>query len=107
VIGLVTVVTGQTNEIIPLAVFGALTLYILSAAALLRLRVREPALARPYRTPLYPLTPIIAIGLSAICMGAMVWAYPWIAAVYAGLIGGSWMLFALFVPPERRVSFES
>jgi ethanolamine permease len=106
-IGLVTLLTGQTDEIIPLAVFGALTLYILSSAALLRLRAREPDIPRPYRTPLYPVTPVVAIVLSAICVAAMVWTYPWIAAGYVALIGGAWVLFALFVPPGRRVSFES
>ncbi len=51
VVGLITLATGQTGSIILIAVFGALTLYIVSSASVLRLRMREPALERPYKTP--------------------------------------------------------
>src|SRR6185503_12635452 len=61
VIGLITLATGQTSQIILIAVFGALTLYALASLSVIKLRIREPELARPYRTPLYPLTPIIAL----------------------------------------------
>ncbi|HTR51819.1 MAG TPA: ethanolamine permease [Kofleriaceae bacterium] len=105
-VGLVALVTGQTQQIILIAVFGALTLYILSSAAVLVLRVREPDLPRPYRAPLYPVTPIAAIALSAVCVIAMVWAFPWIGALYAGLMIVVWLLFVLFVPPDRRVTFD-
>jgi ethanolamine permease len=106
-IGLVTVVTGKTTDIIPIAVFGALTLYILSSAAVLQLRRSEPALARPYRAPLYPITPWLAIALSAVCVVAMAWTYPWLAAVYAVVVGGAWLAFVLFVPADRRVDFHA
>ena len=43
-IGCVALVTGKTSDIILIAVFGALTLYILSSAAVIRLRRTEPAL---------------------------------------------------------------
>ena len=106
-IGLVALVTGKTEQIILIAVFGALTLYILSTLSLVALRHKEPDLARPYRTPLYPATPLVAILLSAICTGAMVWTHPWIAFTYVMLLGGAWLLFRLFVPAGTRVSFEA
>jgi ethanolamine permease len=86
-------------------VFGALTLYVLSSAAVLRLRVKEPDLARPYRTPLYPATPLVALVLSLVCLVAMVWSYPVLAGVYAAILGGSWVLFLVFVPASARTSF--
>jgi len=105
-IGLVALVTGRTTDIILIAVFGALTLYILSSAAVIRLRTTEPDLVRPYRTPLYPFTPAIALALAVVCIGAMVWSYPWIALVYAVIIAVSWGLFVAFVPADRRVDFK-
>ncbi|HEX4422739.1 MAG TPA: amino acid permease, partial [Kofleriaceae bacterium] len=105
VIGLIVLATGQTNDIILVTVFGALTLYILSSAAVLQLRRREPELARPYRTPLYPVTPIVALVLSVGCVIAMAWSQPKLALLYAAMLAGSWILFAVFVPKNRRTRF--
>jgi ethanolamine permease len=86
-------------------VFGALTLYILSSASVLRLRKTAPELARPYRTPWYPVTPVIALVLSVVCMVAMADAHPKLAVVYVALIAGSLGLFLAFVPKARRTRF--
>jgi ethanolamine permease len=101
-IGLITLATGKTSDIILIAVFGALTLYLLASVAVIRLRTTEPDLPRPYRAPLYPVTPVVAALLSIVCIVAMVWKYPTIALVYAGILVGAWLLFLLFVPKERR-----
>lgn len=105
IVGLIVLVTGKTGDIILISVFGALTLYILASAAVIRLRRTEPALVRPYRAPLYPVTPIVALVLSLVCVVAMVWTHPYLALLYVGLLGGSWALFALLVPAERRTTF--
>jgi ethanolamine permease len=60
-IGIIALLTGKTSEIITISVFGALTLYIISMIALLRLRKKEPGLNRPFKVPLYPLFPITAL----------------------------------------------
>ncbi len=105
VVGLIALATGETGSIILIAVFGALILYVLSSAAVLRLRAIAPDLERPYRTPLYPLTPLVALVLSLVCLVAMIWSYPVLATVFAGILGGSWLLFLVFVPAERRTTF--
>ncbi len=101
-IGLVAIATSQTEGLILISVFGALTLYVLSSAAVIALRMREPELARPYRAPLYPVTPILAIALSLVCLVAMVWTHPWVAVLYVVGLGALWALFVLLVPRERR-----
>jgi len=106
-VGLIALVTGKTDQIIYLAVFGALTMYVISGAALIRLRRIEPGLERPYRTPLYPVTPLVAIGLSLICLVAMTRGHPYLALLYAGILMTSWLGFVRFVPPERRRPFQS
>jgi ethanolamine permease len=104
VIGLITLATGQTSQIILIAVFGALTLYLLASAAVIKLRIDEPELARPYHAPLYPVTPLLALVLSIVCLVAMVVKYPTLAMIYAALLVGAWLLFLVFVPKERRSS---
>jgi ethanolamine permease len=103
-VGLITLATGKTSDIILIAVFGALTLYALASAAVIRLRIKEPDLPRPYHAPLYPLTPIVALVLSLVCIGAMIWKYPKLALVYAAILVGSYALFLAFVPKERRTA---
>jgi ethanolamine permease len=102
VVGLLVLATGKTSEIILIAVMGALVLYILSSAAVLKLRRSEPNLERPYRTPLYPITPVIALVLSVVCLGSMVVANPILAAVFAAILAGTWLLFVMLVPKDRR-----
>src|SRR5687767_11727825 len=106
VIGLVALFTGRTAEIILIAVFGALTLYVLSSAAVLRLRKIAPDLPRPYKTPLYPYTPIIALVLSLVCIVAMGWKHPYVAAAYAGILAVTWVAFKVLVPKSSRTTFS-
>jgi ethanolamine permease len=103
-VGLVALATGQTEQIIVLSVYGALTLYIVAAASLIVLRRREPELARPYRAPLYPLAPIVAIGLALACMGAMAKSHPYLALIYAGILAASCAALAIFAPAKGRQS---
>jgi len=107
VVGLVALATGQTDQIIVISVLGALTLYVLAAASLIALRRAEPDLARPYRTPLYPAAPLVAITLALVCIGAMVKGHPYLALLYAGILAISWLGIVIFVPAERRRSFRS
>ena len=86
-IGFIALLTGKTEDIINLSVLGALTLYIVSSAAVLLLRRTEPALERPYRTPGYPVTPIAALVIAVVCLAAMVWTNPITSLVYAGCLG--------------------
>jgi len=84
-----------TANIVTMSVLGALTMYILSMAALFRLRHREPDLARPFRAPLYPFFPALAIGLAAISLIAIVYYNALVSTLFAGL-------FALALPLYRR-----
>ncbi|MEM9527529.1 MAG: ethanolamine permease [Bacteroidota bacterium] len=70
-IGVIALFTGRTGEIITIACFGALTLYIVSMVSIIKLRQKEPALNRPFRVPLYPATPIIALVIASVAFVAM------------------------------------
>ncbi|HEV7620996.1 MAG TPA: ethanolamine permease [Flavisolibacter sp.] len=100
-IGIVTLLTGKTSEIIIISVFGALTLYIISMIALLRLRKKEPELVRPFKVPFYPLSPIIALIIALISFMAMTIYNFNLAIIYFGLLGGSFVLFRIFNYPDN------
>ena len=88
--------TGQTGELITMAAFGALVLYMFSMASLFRLRKTEPDLPRPYVTPLYPYLPAVALFLSTVCFGAMLFANPGIGFTFIAIMIGSVLAFRFF-----------
>ncbi len=71
VVGMIALFSGKTAEIITISVFGALNLYIISMVCMLRLRMKEPHLERPFRVPFYPYFPLTALVIATISMIAM------------------------------------
>ncbi|MFK7936413.1 MAG: ethanolamine permease [Saprospiraceae bacterium] len=92
-IGIVALFTGKTGEIITIACFGALTLYIVSMVSILKLRKQEPALERPFKVPLYPLTPIVALVIASVALVAITIYNPLLALIYFGILVGSFGWF--------------
>lgn len=74
-----------TANIVTMAVFGAIVMYIISMAALFKLRRTEPKLERPFTAPLYPFAPALALGLSVLSLVAMVYYNFLLAVIFAGL----------------------
>lgn len=92
-IGILALLSGKTGEIITVSVLGAITLYIISMISMLKLRKDEPDLDRPFRVPLYPTTPIIALILGIFCLIAITWFNPMLASIYFGVLA---ICFGLF-----------
>ena len=95
IIGIIALITGKTGEIITIACFGALSLYIISMVALIKHRKTEPELERPFRVPLYPLFPLIALVIASIALLAITIYNLKIAAVYFGIILFAYIWFYL------------
>jgi ethanolamine permease len=96
VIGIIALLTGKTSEIITISVFGALTLYIVSMIALLRLRKKEPQLERPFKVPMYPFFPMIALIIATVSFIAMTIYNLKLALIYFLLLGLSYIAFKFF-----------
>jgi ethanolamine permease len=92
-IGIVALLTGKTAEIITIACFGALSLYLISMVSLIRLRTTEPELERPFRVPGYPVTPWVALVIAAVALLAITVYNPWLALIYFGLMGAAYGWF--------------
>ena len=71
-IGILALLTGKTAEIITIAVFGALFLYFFSMISLIKLRMSEPELPRPFKVPFYPLFPYTALIITLVAWVAMI-----------------------------------
>jgi ethanolamine permease len=95
VIGIVALFTGETTDIIIIAVFGALTLYIISMIALLRLRKKEPDLERPFRVPFYPVAPIVALVIAVLAFIAMTIYNFKLALIYCAIMAGCFALYRI------------
>jgi ethanolamine permease len=92
-LGLLALFSGKTGEIITIAVFGALTLYIISMLSLIRLRKSEPDLPRPFRVPLYPVFPILALVIASFSFVAMAIYNVKLVVIYFLIIGISYGIF--------------
>lgn len=96
-VGIIALLTGKTGEIITLAVFGALTLYIIAMVTVIVLRKKEPALVRPFKVPLYPYFPAVALLISVISLIAMITLNMKLAMIYFGIILLSYIWFYYMV----------
>jgi ethanolamine permease len=73
----IQIVDATTSDSIPsgdllmqVALFAALVSYVMMMVSHILLRRRHPALARPYKTPGYPVTPVVALLLSLLALSS-------------------------------------
>lgn len=112
VVGVLSILFLDTARLITMAAMGAATLYAISMLALIRLRQREPDLPRPYRTPLYPWLPLLALVLSLLALGTMLWInatdgehwYDAVTVWYLGALALSLAGYFAFVAPRLKPS---
>lgn len=76
--------------------------FLLTGLSLLVLRVREPRAHRPFRVPLYPLTPLLFVGICGyIFYSSLAYAGPG-AVAGLGVLGTGGVLLAVEVARNRR-----
>lgn len=85
-VGIIAIFTGKTGEIITIACFGALTLYIMAMITFFQLRKNEPDLKRPFKVPFYPAFPLIALIIASISLVAMSYHNPMLACIFLFII---------------------
>ncbi|MBB3257290.1 ethanolamine permease [Paraburkholderia bannensis] len=82
-----------TANIVTMSVFGAIVMYIVSMAALFKLRRAQPRLARPFRAPLYPFFPAFALLAALVCLGTMVYFNALVAVIFVGFLALGYAYF--------------
>jgi ethanolamine permease len=84
-----------TANVVTMSVFGAIVMYIISMAALFKLRRSEPGMARPFMAPMYPWFPAFALLAAVVCLVTMIYYNPLIAALFFGLMAAGYVVFHL------------
>ena len=82
-----------TANVITLACFGSITMYIVSIFSLFKLRKSEPEMERPFKAVLYPVFPIFALIGSGVCMVAMAFYNFQVFIVYLVLMALGYLYF--------------
>ena len=102
VLGIIALLTGKTGDIITIAVFGAIALYIFAMIALLILRKKEPLLERPFKVPFYPYFPIIAIVIAVVSMIAMIMLNIKLSLIFFAILALAYIWFHFIVKRKRN-----
>lgn len=95
-LGIIALFTNKTAEIITISVMGALTLYIFAMLSILKLRLSEPNLHRPFKTPWYPLTPILALVIASVSLAFIGFNNVKLLIIYLSIHIICFLLFKLF-----------
>ncbi|MCA1955583.1 ethanolamine permease [Zymomonas sp.] len=75
-----------TAILVTMSVLGSLTMYVLSMVSLFRLRQTMPDLPRPYKAPLYPFLPALALIGAFFLLAAVIYYNAGISFIYALLM---------------------
>jgi ethanolamine permease len=94
-VGLVCLLIGNTAELITASALGACGMYVISMVSFFALKKKEPDRVRPYKAPLYPIVPIVALVLGIAATIAVGYSNIMVACVvFFGLAAGA-LLFWL------------
>lgn len=94
VFGITALCIGKTDQLVILSVMGAVVMYIMSMISLFVLRRRAPNMPRPFKVPLYPWFPAIALLLSVVALVAIVY---YNARLSLFFFGGLAFMLVLFI----------
>ena len=97
VIGIIALFTRKTGDIITIACFGALLLYIFAMISVMVLRKKSPDLLRPFRVPMYPLFPITALVIAVVSMIAMITLNIKLSLIFFAILALAYIWFYFIV----------
>ena len=102
-IGIIALLTGKTSEIITIACFGALTLYIISMFALFSLRKNHSHIKGSFKVPIYPLTPFVALVIAVISLISLFIFNLELGLIYILLLGLTYLYFYFYLRGKAHV----
>jgi ethanolamine permease len=98
-LGIIALYFGKTDQLVILSVLGAVVMYILSMISLFMLRKNEPGLERPFKAPLYPWFPAIALVLSFVSLMAIIYYNVWLSILF---FSGMAIALVIFIAMGRH-----
>ena len=100
-IGIIALLTGKTGEIITIACFGALVLYIISMVSLFALRKKEANLERPFKVPMFPIFPAVALIIASVALLAITIYNLNLALIFFLIMGLSFGAYWFLIRSEK------
>ena len=92
-VGIISLISGKTSELIILSSLGAVTMYALSMISLFCLRKSAPEMNRPFRVPFFPYFPAIALTLSILSLVSILYYHPYLGLLFLTLMGVGTIIF--------------
>jgi ethanolamine permease len=102
-VSFIALYTGTTTQIIILSVMGAVVMYMMSMISLFILRMKEPALERPFAAPFYPVFPAIALCISLICLVAIMYYNFTISLIFFAGLALAATIFVLLGKHKEKI----
>jgi len=96
-IGIIALFTGKTSDIITIACFGSIVLYIFAMISVLLVRKNEPGLHRPFRVPMYPFFPLAALAIASVSLVAMISLNIKLSLIFFAILALAYIWFHFFV----------
>ena len=102
IVGIGALLTGKTGEIITIACFGAITLYIFGLVTFFILRKNEPNLPRPFVAQLYPWVQIFALVVAIVSFISMMIFNLKLGLIYLGVIFVAYLWYKFFIGDAEK-----
>ncbi len=94
--------TGRYETLVRISAPWNICAVLIITFSAIRLRVAEPALARPWKMPLFPLPAIVAAAIQAGLLGLLLWDDPWNGLWSAATVVAPLPIWLLFARRWRR-----
>ena len=92
IIALLFIATDSFEGVLTFAGSTLILFSLLTVVGLIRLRIREPQLDRPFKVPLYPLPPVVFLAVSGASLLVVTIARPVTLLAVFGLLAVGWLL---------------
>ncbi len=102
ILGIGALLTGKTAEIITIACFGAITLYIFGLITFFILRKNEPNLPRPFVAQLYPWVQIFALVVAIVSFISMMIFNLTLGLIYLGVMLVAYLWYKFFIGDAEK-----
>jgi ethanolamine permease len=107
VVSFIAIFIGTMDQILVLSVLGAVVMYLMSMLSLFILRKKEPGLERPFISPFYPLFPAVALGISLICLFAIIWFNALVSLIFFAILAAAIVVFMLMGKHKIKITDDA